>query len=209
MAFELSSSPESDFIEYNNKSKRFSGFMMFFSLGAIVFLFVLYLVFLRRLELFHGSWISLFLGHIKVHVFSGSALGLFYVTVFGGLFFLFTPIEAFYFASVNSGRFSFLHAAAMAAGIVISYSINYILGVRFSRFSRKFVSAKQFYRSKVILNKFGSLAVFFFNIIGAGSQQLTFVLGVFRYNKTRVFVFSVLGQLIKYAAIALAVIFIF
>lgn len=209
MALKLSATPNSDFIEYNKQLKRLSGIFLVITGCLIAFIILLYITFLRKLALFQGTWVSFALMHIKDEVFSGSPIGFFYITFFGGLFFLFTPIEAFFIASVNAGRFSPLHGLLMAVGLLFSYSLNYIIGARFSRLSKKLISPKKFYKSKVIMNKFGKLAILFFNLIGFGSQQLTFVLGVFRYNRTRVLIFSVVGQLIKYAVIAVALIIFF
>ena len=62
----------------------------------------------------------------------------------------------------------------------------------------KLISPKKFYKLKGLLNKWGSLAVLLFNATPLPSQHLSVILGVFRYNKTRFYVFVFLGQLIKY-----------
>lgn len=208
MPLELSDTAYSDFIEYRSKVKKLSGMFLIAIFCIIGALGVLYFIFLRRLELFQGTWFSFALTHIKDEVFSNSAIGLFYVTFFGGLFFLFTPIDVFFIAAINTGKFSPLHCTLMFLGLLFSYSLNYVIGLRFSTLSKKLVSPKKFYKTKVIVNKFGKLAILFFNIIGFGSQQLTFVLGVFRYNRTRLLILAVIGQIIHYSLIAVVLIWI-
>ena len=62
---------------------------------------------------------------------------------------------------------------------------------------------KKFYKTKGILNRYGSLAVFSFNALPLPSQLLSVILGVFRYNKTRFYVFFLSGQAVKLAGITI------
>lgn len=206
MSLELSNTPSGDFVEYNRLFKKWSVISIFSFIAIII---ALYFIFVEKLQIFEGTWIPILLHHIKTQVFSYSALGLFYVCLFGGLFFLFIPVEAFYIAALKTGKLSPLHIILMIIGILASYSLNYIIGLRFSGISKKFVSPKKFYKTKIIVNKFGKFAILFLNIIALGSQQLTFVLGVFHYNKTRILVFTVIGQLIKFAFITATVLGLF
>lgn len=209
MSLKLSATPTSDFIEYKRLNKKWSGIVLIGVFSLIVITITFYLIFLRKLPLFESTYIPIILNHIKTHIFAYSSLGLFYATFFGSLFFLFIPLEAFYIAALKKGMMSPLHFAALFAGVLLAYSINYFIGWRFSRFSKNLISPKQFYRIKIAVNRFGKLAIFLFNVIGMGSQQLTFVLGVFRYNKTRLFVFALAGQIVKYTIITLSMIGIF
>lgn len=150
-----------------------------------------------------------FIGGIISHIFSTmslgspgeiSLLGIFYVTFFGGLFFFFIPVEILFFGALSNYN-PLLVLLVTAIGATISYSLDYIIGKYFSGFFKKLISLKKFYKTKAIINRYGGWAVVFFNIIGVGSQQTTFVLGVFRYNKMRLIVLTVLGQAIKYLTI--------
>jgi len=143
--------------------------------------------------------------HVKSEIFSFTSLGIFYVAFIGGLFFLFTPIDPVYIGGLLKGNFSPVYAFAMFSGLFLSYCINYIIGFRFSKASRNLISAKEFYKTKVLLNRFGNLAIIFMNMLGFGAQQLIFVLGVFRYNKLRTIVLSVIGILIRYTILTLVV----
>ena len=86
-------------------------------------------------------------------------------------------------------------------GLVLSYTINYYLGMRLANLVQKAITPKKFYKIKGIINKYGVGAIFVFNVLPLPSQPLSAILGVFKYNKTKFYVFFVLGQLIKYSAI--------
>ena len=74
--------------------------------------------------------------------------------------------------------------------------------LKLSGISKKLISPKKFYRLKGLTNKYGALTIFFFNALPLPSQLLSVILGVFRYNKTRFYVFFLFGQIVKYAAIS-------
>lgn len=208
MNLKLSETPNQDFIEYNDPLKRLSLIILISAsviLGAII---ILNLIFLKRVDLFGNSWLLVFIEHINTEIMGLSALGMFYIFFFGGLILLFLPVDPFFIATLTTGKFTLLHAFAMFFGLTLSYAINYIIGLKLSAFSKHLVSPKNFYKSKVILNKYGKPAVFFINLIGVGSQQLMVVLGVFRYNWIRVFLLSFAGQFLRALAVAAFVLII-
>lgn len=143
--------------------------------------------------------------HTEMSLFSPtsiSLIGLFFVMFFGGLFFLMIPVEiSFFGALTNFSPVTVLIVTALGAGL--SYTLDYFIGRRFSGISRKVISLKKFYKTKSVVNRYGGWAVLFFNIIGIGSQQTTFILGVFRYNRVRLAFLTATGQLIKYSVIIL------
>lgn len=165
-------------------------------IAAIIILFILAIKF----PILKDSFLWHFFSHIKYHTSTLSYLGMYYVTLFGGLFFVTVPIEPYFVVAIQRNN-AFIITLAAFLGITISYTVDYILGYKFSNVSKKLISVKQFYKMKAIINKRGSLAIVFFNIIGFGSQQITFVLGVFRYNWIRLALLTFLGQAIKYSAI--------
>jgi membrane protein DedA with SNARE-associated domain len=184
-------------IEVNSLKKKMEGFGAI-ALGLFILLIIItYLTFLRKLDFFQDTIITTFLRHISSHVTSFNLLGSFYIALFGGLFFIFMPMEAYF---VNSLRYN--HPALLfivfLTGMLISYSLDYIIGMKLSKISRKVVSPKKFYKIKSYINKYGKMAIFLANLIPfLPSQQITFISGVFRYNKMRLFVFTISGQVIK------------
>jgi membrane protein YqaA with SNARE-associated domain len=202
MSLKLSETPMQDFIEYNDPLKRLSLIISVSILAYTALLVVMNVIILKKPLLFEDFWFMMILTHIQQEAVSLSALGLFYISLFGGLFFLFFPIDPFFIAAIKLEKFSVLHALALFCGLFLSYAINYIIGMKLSGVSKNLISPKNFYKTKVAVNKFGSPAIFFINLIGFGSQQLSFVLGVLRYNKTRFIALAVAGQFIRVLIVA-------
>jgi membrane protein YqaA with SNARE-associated domain len=136
-------------------------------------------------------------------------LGAFYTSLFGGLFFVFLPMEAVYIRYLKSGFSPFLIILVYVGGFLFSYTANYYIGLKLNNVSKKIISPKKFYKIKGIINRYGAWAIFGFNVLPLPSQPLSTILGVFRYNKKRFYLFFLLGQLIKYTAITVAYIYIF
>lgn len=126
----------------------------------------------------------------------------FFVGLIGGLFFLSVPLEALFItAIINIHTNPVAIMFAMMLGLSISYTINYVMGKYMSGIATKLVSPKKFYKIKVLLNKYGKGLIFLFNVLPLPSQILTFICGVFKYNKTRYFSIWGAGWLIKLSLI--------
>ncbi|MFW6220461.1 MAG: DedA family protein [Nanoarchaeota archaeon] len=195
---------ESSFYDYGLlEKKRNFLFNLIILISILLVIYIYYFIGRNYLGFIDDFLISVF-NHVKYNtaISNISYLGMFYITFFGGLFFLTIPIEPMFLLAVNKPLNNpFILIIVALTGAVISYSINYILGNKFSNFAKKLISVKQFYKLKAIINKHGGIAILVFNIIGFGSQQITFILGVFRYNRTRLFILAFSGQLIKYFGI--------
>lgn len=192
-----------EIIEVNAKKKKFNGILEILIVLFIIFVIVLYLVFLRKLTFFQDWFLTDFLAHVKMHIASFDLLGSFYIAFFGGLFFIFVPMEAYFFGAVNDMH-SLLLYLVFIAGIFVSYSLDYLIGLKANRLAKKLVSPKKFYSIKTYINRYGKWAIFGANVIPfMPSQQVTFILGVFRYNKIRLLVLTIGGQIIKYGVILL------
>ena len=199
MSLKLSVEPYLDFVEYNKTNKRFQGLVLI----GLVFIVAVYFGFLRDLGLFKDTFVADIFGHFISEIKDFSFLGFFYIYFFGGLILLFIPAEPYYFAAVGMGKFHLHYFFAIFAGIILSYSVNYLIGLRFSKLSALIVSPKNFYKTKTYINKWSFLAIFFSNLFSFGSQQVSFVLGVFKYNKLRLLVLTVAGQGLKYLFLTL------
>jgi len=174
---------------------------IFFSILVLALYFVLF----REMEFFSSSFLAAVVHHIGSEIASLSVLGIFYANIIGGFFFTPVPIEAISLQAINKNGNGWVYLIAIMAGTFISYTFNYVFGLKLSNFSRKLISVKKFYQMKTWINRYGIYGVFVFNLLPFASQQLIFVLGVFRYNKTRLIVFSFLGQLLKNIAIILGI----
>ncbi len=141
--------------------------------------------------------------HFSSQVGGSTPLGMLYTTLFGGLFFVSIPLELLFIKFLNSGHPIIVLFLFYFLGLIISFTADYYLGYKLSSLSKRLISPKKFYKTKGLLNRYGAWAVFGFNVTPLPSQLLAVVLGVFRYNKTRFYVFFLLGQLVKYTAITL------
>ena len=159
--------------------------------GSVLVFFMLFSVFyidIHELAIYQ---------HVVTNIFGLTLLGMFYVAFFGGLFFITLPIEIIFLNALNTYNPALVFLATIF-GLLISYSLDYLIGHRLSGLSKKLISVKQFYKIKTQINKRGALAVFILNFIGFGSQQATLILGVFKYNKLRLLLIAASAQLLKY-----------
>ena len=166
MSLKLSETPKQDFIEYNDPLKRLSLIVSTIIIAITLLIIAMNILILNKPPFFEGLWFTAIIEHVQSEVVSLSALGLFYIAFFGALFFLFLPIDPFFIAAIKLGKFSVLHAIALFLGIFLAYAVNYMIGVKLSGISKNLVSPKNFYKTKVAVNKFGSPAIFFINLIG-------------------------------------------
>lgn len=194
---------EESMFHYNIRKKRAFGAAIIV-IGMFLFLIVLdYVLILRKSDFFLVTFINTVFSHIGSQVAAKTLLGVFYTALFGGLFFVFMPVEALFISYLKSDAPDIMIMLVYIFGFIISYTINYYVGFRLSKLAKKLISAKQFYKLKGTVNKYGGLAIFGFNALPLPSQPLATILGVFRYNKTRFYVFFILGQVVKYTVIML------
>ncbi len=183
--------------QYNKISKRIEG-MVKILLGTILVLVIIAQV----VGLTEGTFIDKIISFIYQQ-FSGKTLsGVFLIGLIGGLFFLSVPIEILFINAMHRIIVdSFVLGAILFIGLLLSYILDYLMGYYLSSLATKMMSPKQFYGIKAKLNKYGSWLILLFNILPLPSQGLTFVCGVFRYNKMRYFSLWTVGWFIKILAL--------
>jgi len=190
-------------MEINAKKKRREGLAIIFSVVFIVVVVILYVTYLRKLAFFQDTFVSHLVGFVKDHIAQFDIMGAFFIALFGGLFFIFLPMELYFINSLNHNS-GWTLLLVYVIGMLVSYSADYLIGKNLSNLSRKLISPKKFYRIKSYLNRYGKIAIFGASAIPMlPSQQITFILGVFRYNKTRLLALTVAGQLVKYVVLIL------
>jgi membrane protein YqaA with SNARE-associated domain len=193
-------------VEYNKKAKIIEGIIKIVVISILVILILSY-----TLKVFEGTFIDTIITFIATQFGSKTILGTFLIGAIGGLFFLSVPIEILYInaiRSMDSPSLIFAHAITLLLGLSIAYSIDYLFGLHLSGFSRKLISAKQFYNIKAKLNRYGLWLILLFNITPLPSQALTFICGVFRYNKTRYAAIWATGWIVKITVISTFLIYI-
>ena len=176
----------------------------------IVFLVVAYFLFLQDQELLVVDFLVGLISHIKGEISAASFLGVLYTSVLGGLFFVTLPMEAIYIRFLGQEFHMFPLAALYIGGFAISFTLNYIIGLKLNNFSKRVVGPKKFYKLKGIINRRGDLAVIVINLIPFfPAQPLSAILGVFRYNRAKFYVYCLGGQFVKYLVMGMAYLYIF
>jgi len=183
-----------------------------FSLSLIVFtaaiavLAVAYF-FLRDSDIAVFIILNKIITHFSSQVGGATPLGILYTTLFGGLFFLSVPLEVLFIKFLKAGHPIIILFLFYFLGLIVSFTANYYIGYKLSSLSKRLISPKKFYKAKGLLNRYGSWAIFGFNVLPLPATQMFIVLlGVFKYNKIRFYTFFLLGQLVKYIAITLFII---
>ena len=186
---------------YNWKKKIAFGIAVIFGALVIASFILSYFLVLNKIDSRAVQIFQSVTGHVMSHISSSTTLGIIYISLIGGLFFIFMPMEVFIARFITAGNPFIVVLVLYLGGVFVSYSIDYFIGLKLSRLSKKLISPRKFYSIKGKLNRYGSWAIFVFNVLPLPSQILSAILGVFRYNKTKFYVFFMSGQLVKCIAI--------
>ena len=193
---------------YDEKKKKFFIFSIVLFLIALACLTILYFTSWRYLDIPLINQINSFFTYIAENVKSGSLLGAFYTTLFGGLFFIPIPMDILFINFLRSGNIFAFVVGLYVAGLIVSFTINYWVGSKLTYLSKRLIGIKKFYKIKSKVNKYGSTGIFIFNVLPLPGQILAVIAGVFKYNKPKFYLFFILGQTIKFAVIALGYFYI-
>ena len=199
----------SSIIAYNKEHKKK---FLITTFSIIIFLIIfgmLYYLFFKNLDFFLVNFLNFLFDGISVEIKDLSYLGIFYIALFGGFFLIFMPLEVIFITALTSGKSALLLIPTYLLGIFIAYNVNYFIGYKLGDFSKKLITYKKFYSIKKFVNKYGTLAIFIFNLLPLPSQPLGTILGLFKYNIFKFYVFFILGQLTKYILISVAYLYIF
>ena len=200
---------EGAMFEYDHARKlRFA--LITYGVLLLVVLFVAgYFSVLQHRELAFLEFFREGFEHVSGHISSASFLGMLYASVLGGLFFVTIPIEVVFVQFLRHGAHPLVLILTFLGGFVVSFSVNYLIGMKLDALSKRIITPQKFYKFKGVLNRRGGLAVFAFNAIPFfPAQPLSAVLGVFRYNRAKFYVYFLSGQLAKFAVIAIIYIYI-
>jgi membrane protein YqaA with SNARE-associated domain len=194
---------ENRIFPYNKGRKIAFGMSLILFIAAIVSLVLVYIFVLRGSQLGFIVAIEKFWAGIARNIAQSTLLGVLYTALIGGLFFVVMPVEIL-FARFLAAENPFLAVLLIyLSGLAVAYTVNYFIGWRLSGVAKKLIAPRKFYKLKGTLNRYGAIAIYIFNAVPLPSQPLAAILGVFRYNKTRFYVFFLLGQLTKCSLIAL------
>ncbi len=194
---------------YRLFQKRLFAFSFFGVLGLVLLLIAYYLLFLQDADFFVLDALRSLISHMISQIRAATLLGVFYSSSIGGLFFVIMSMEGLFITFLDAGHDPWLLILVYLSGLVLSYSVNYLLGAHLAEFSKRLITPKKFYRIKGLISRYGVLAIFVFNVLPLPSQPLAAILGVFKYSKPRFYTFFILGQFVKYLAIVFGYIYIF
>jgi membrane protein YqaA with SNARE-associated domain len=184
--------------EIHGRRKKLEGLATITFIVLVIFGVLGYLIFLRGI--FQDSLLADIVHHVAGEMWHTTLLGSFYTAFFGGLFFVFLPLEATYIAALTKNHAVAVYAVYMA-GIMLSAAVNYLVGYKLSKLSRRLISTKNFYKTKCYVNKYGKAAVFVSNAVPfMPCQPITFVLGIFRYNWQKTLILTITAQMLKHSA---------
>ncbi len=195
---------EKEIFRYNKTHKRLIGIITLLGWAIAITLVTMLLFLVNSPESATGQVMRDIINHIFTNISKPTFLGIAYTALIGGLFFVFLPMEVLFIRFISQDYNSFAVLITYLLGFFISYSLNYLIGLRFSHPAKGIITPKKFYNIKNIVNKYGSPAVFVFNALPLPSQPLSVVLGVFKYNKAKFYFYFLLGQGIKYILIIAA-----
>jgi len=193
---------------YDYYKKLGAAIGIYFLIVASVLFCAYYFFFLRTADNFFVNSVNLVLEHVSSNIKEFSMLGGFYASFFGGLFFIPFPTELVYIGFLRAGQGIVVMGIVFLLGIVLSYWLNYQIGYWLSGISKKLIGARTFYKTKIFFNKYGPLGIFLFNVVPLPSQPLCTVLGVFNYNRKKFWFYTMLGEVIKFAAMTIGYFYI-
>lgn len=189
--------------EYNEYSKRMNSVLLFSSFFLI--LIIGFVILFLKMDFQKANFpLYIYIDYLVTEIQSKSFLGLFITSFFGGLFFLFFPLEIYFFSilTINSTFSSFFFPYVL--GVIFAQLTNYWLGLRLNRLSKLLIPPKNFYKMKGLLNKWGIWVILLMNMMPLPSPVFSTVLGAFKYNFKKFSVFAILGILILYSSIFLS-----
>lgn len=122
----------------------------------------------------------------------------------GYLFFLFMPVEIA-FAYYLKGDINVLALNAVAIGTALfSQTIDYAIGVLVSdRFIDNLIGRRRYEKAGAKIEKYGNLTIFVFNALPLSSPVISLAAGMIRHNIRNTVIYTILGLLVKYAALTL------
>ena len=191
------------FIKESSNSQKLRIF--FFSLFILIIFIIGITLFYRFFKepIDKSAPLEAFKSFIDREVKNLTPIGMFYISFTGSLFFLFAPIEIFFLLSLEKGAPILILLFFTLAGIIPAHLINYFIGLKFGNPILNFMSKKKVYKLRRKINKYGIYAILLFNMLPLPSDLLTFGLGITKYNTARLFLFLIIGNLIKLGFIIL------
>jgi membrane protein DedA with SNARE-associated domain len=126
------------------------------------------------------------------------------VNACGYLFFLFMPVEVAFIYYLQ-GEINLFALNAMAIGTALfSQAIDYLIGFSLSnKFIDRLIGRRRYEKAEANIEKYGNLTIIVFNALPLSSPVISLAAGMLRLNIRNTLICTVIGLLIKYAALTL------
>lgn len=147
-------------------------------------------------------FISIFAHAITNDITQVTLTGVFYAHFIGGIFFIPSPDEIIFYYALVKGNSAVLTTLVAIGGYLLAQVLNYMLGLKLSKPLLALISKEKVYKTRRLANKHGAWSVFLANVTPLPAPLLTFALGIAKYKFSRIVIFTLLGKIVKYGAIA-------
>jgi membrane protein YqaA with SNARE-associated domain len=142
--------------------------------------------------------------HVSAEISGRTLLGLFYASFFGGLFFVFIPVELIfiYYSALPYPHVWIVGITILGnlLGLAVDYAIGRMVGLGIVKKLLK----ERFEKFSLLLMKYGGLVIFVGNILIFPIEIITLLIGAGKYPFKRFLLLSALGKLAKYVIMLLA-----
>ena len=119
----------------------------------------------------------------------------------GYLFFLMMPVEILFPYYLSEGHIPALLIGTAVITATIALLINYFIGtLASSAVINDLIGEKRYLKAKSLIDRFGLVAVFIFNLFPLSGDLVVLMAGILRLNLGWVILWSVAGLTIKYVA---------
>ena len=149
----------------------------------------------------NSRFIEFFGEFVKNDLLGLTPTGLFYFAFIGTSIFVPMPMEFIFYYGLIKGSNVLVSFILVIVGIFLAQLVNYWIGLKFSPLFLRIIPTKKLYKARRFINRYGGHGILLFNLAPLPAEILTFGLGLTKYNGTRLFVLTLIGNLIKYAAI--------
>ena len=146
-------------------------------------------------------WVQTIIDFVKQDVIKLTLSGLFFMHFIGGLFFIPSPEEIFFYAALLKGNNIFFAFLVSIIGYLLAQLVNYGVGLKLSNSILHIVSKRKVYKARRFANKYGTFGIFIFNLLPFPAPILTLGFGIVKYNMARLFFWTLLGKVGKYGVL--------
>lgn len=170
---------------------------------AVGLFLVVYMLYLKwSIILQKSPFVNSIYSFMYTNLAGKTFLGIMMMSFFGGLFFIFLPIEAIFVYYFESGRNMFLVTIAVIIGSLVALYVDYLFGFIFGEKIARKMLKKKFETFAGYLNRFGGFLIIAGNAIFIFPIELASVaIGSLKYNQKKFIIYTLIGKIIKFAII--------